>query len=64
MDHRLKIKVFLKRTEFLKRNSFNSSYIFLLDVGFENLSVGLYVLYILNVHVQFHSNQLLFTIHQ
>ena len=54
----------MKRTKFLKRNSFNSSYIFLLGVGFENLSIGLHVLYILNVHVKFRSNKLLFTIHQ
>ena len=29
---------------------------------FENLTVGLHVLYVLNIHVKFHSNRILFTI--
>ena len=29
---------------------------------FENLTFGLYVLYVLNTHVKFHANQMLFTI--
>ena len=29
---------------------------------FENLTVGLHVLYVLNMHVKFHSNRILFTI--
>ena len=47
-----------------KRQGFssNSSYIFLLDVNFENLTVRLYVFCILNTHVKFCSNQILFTI--
>ena len=46
----------------LKWNLSNSSYILLLDVNFENLIVVLHVLYVLNIHIKFHSNQILFTI--
>ena len=46
----------------LEKNPSNSSYIFLLDVNFENPIVGLHVLYILNMHVKFCLNQMLFTI--
>ena len=46
----------------LERNSLNLSYIFLLNVNFENLTVELHNLYVLNLYVKFHSNQILFTI--
>ena len=29
---------------------------------FENLTFGLYILYVLNTHAKFHANQMLFTI--
>ena len=53
-------KVFLQTS--LKRNILISSYIFLLNVNFKNLTGRLHVLYVLNMHVKFHSNQMLFTI--
>ena len=46
----------------LERNSSNSSYTFLLNAKFENLTIGLRFLYVYNMHVKFHSNQMLFTI--
>ena len=46
----------------LERNSSNFYYIFLVDVNFEYLIVELYVLYVLNILVKFHSNLMLFTI--
>ena len=45
-----------------ERNSLNYTYIFLLNVNFENSIVRLYVLYILNVYVKFRLNRILFTI--
>ena len=33
-----------------------------MNLYFENSTVGLHVLYILNMHVNFHINQMLFTI--
>ena len=45
----------------LGRNSSNSSYTFLLNVNFENLTIRLRFLYVYNMHVKFHSNQMLFT---
>ena len=46
----------------LEKNHSNSSDIFLLNVNFENLTVGFYVFYVLNTHVKFHSNWMLFII--
>ena len=46
----------------LKINLSNSSYIFVLDMNFENQNFGLYVIYIFNTDVKFHSNWILFTI--
>ena len=46
----------------LKKNPKNTSYIFILNVNFENLTIGLYVLYVLNTCIKFCSNQILFTI--
>ena len=46
----------------LERNPSNLLYIFLLDVNFENTIVELHVLYVLNTHVKFHLNRMLFTI--
>ena len=40
----------------LERNPLNLSYIFLLNVKFENLIVGLHNLYVFNLHVKFRSN--------
>ena len=33
-----------------------------MNLYFENSTVGLYVLYVLNIHANFHTNQMLFTI--
>ena len=46
----------------LERNSSNFSYISFLGVNFENLIVKFHVPYVLNMHIKFHSNQILFTI--
>ena len=45
----------------LERNSSNSSYTFLLNVNFENLTIRLRFLFVYNMHVKFHLNQMLFT---
>ena len=45
----------------LEKNPSNS-YIFLLDVNFENLTIGLHVPYVPNTHPKFRSNWMLFTI--
>ena len=45
-----------------ERNSSNSSYTFLLNVNFENLTIGWHFLYVYNMYVKFYSNQMLFTI--
>ena len=46
----------------LERNFLNLSYIFLLNTNFENLNVILHNFYVLNLHVKFRSNKILFTI--
>ena len=46
----------------LERNSSKLLYISFLSVTFENLTVEFYVLYIINMHIKFRSNQMLFTI--
>ena len=46
----------------LERNSSNFSYISFLGMNFENLTVEFHVPYILNIHIKFHSNRILFTI--
>ena len=51
--------MFLFKTS-LERNFSNSSYIFLLCVNFENLTIGLHIFYVLNTHVKFNSNRMLF----
>ena len=33
-----------------------------MNLYFENFTVGLHILYVLNMHVSFHTNQMLFTI--
>ena len=53
-------KVFLQTS--LERNPSKSFYIVLLDLNFENSTVKLHILYALNMHVKFRSNQMLFTI--
>ena len=50
---------FLKK--YGKGNPSNSPYISLLNMNFENLIIGLYVLYVLITHVKFCSNWILFT---
>ena len=35
---------------------------FLMNLYFENSTVGLHVLYVLNIHANFHTNRMLFTI--
>lgn len=49
------------QTKFL-RNSSNFSYISFLGVNFENLTVEFHVPYVLNMHIKFRSNRILFTI--
>ena len=46
----------------LERNPTNSSHIFILSVNFENLTVGFHVPYVLNMHIKFRLNWILFTI--
>ena len=46
----------------LKRDFSNFLYIFLLNLNFKKLIIKLHVLYVLNMHVKFYSNQILFTI--
>ena len=46
----------------LERNSLNFSHISFLDMNFENLTVKFHVPYILNMHIKFRSNRILFTI--
>ena len=46
----------------LWRNPLNSPYILLLNFNFENLIIRFHVLNVLNTHVKFHSNRMLFTI--
>ena len=46
----------------LERNSSNFTYISLLDVNFENLTVEFHVIYVLNMRIKFRSNWILFTI--
>jgi len=50
-------KVFLRTS--LERNLPNSSYIFLLDVNFENLTIGLYVFIISSILGKFQEDQIL-----
>ena len=45
-----------------ERNSSNFSYISFFGVNFENLTVEFHVPYVLNMHIKFCSNQMLFTI--
>ena len=52
-------KVFLQTN--LKRTILNFSNIFFY-VNFENLTVEFHVPHVLNMHIKFHSNQMLFTI--
>ena len=52
---------FSKKTSF-ERNFSNLSYISFLGVNFENLTVKFHVPYVLNMHIKFHSNRILFTI--
>ena len=46
----------------LKRNSSNFSYISFLGVNFENPTVEFHFPYVLNMHIKFRSNRILFTI--
>ena len=46
----------------LERNPSNLSYIYFLGVNFENLTIEFYVPYILNMHIKFRSNWMLYTI--
>ena len=64
ISHASHIKI---RTKFLSKlvwreNSSNFSYISFLSVNFENLTVEFHVSYVLNMHIKFHSNWILFTI--
>ena len=53
-------KVFLQTS--LEENFLNFSYIYILSVNFENLTVEFHVPYVLNIHMKFGSNWILFTI--
>ena len=53
-------KVYLQTS--LEKNLSNLSYIFLLSVKFENITVRWHDFYVFNMHVKFHSNRMLFTI--
>ena len=57
---RLLLKISLQTS--LKRDFSNFLYIFLLNLNFKKLIIKLHVLYILNMHVKFYSNRILFTI--
>ena len=46
----------------LKRNSSNLLYISFLGENFENLTVEFHVPYVLNMHIKFRSNRILFVI--
>ena len=47
----------------LERNFSNFSYIFCFRLNFENLlTIVFHVIYVLNMHIKFHSNRMLFTI--
>ena len=46
----------------LERNSSNFSKISFLGMNFENLTVKFHVPHVLNLHIKFHPNQILFTI--
>ena len=41
---------------------FCQNLLFFLDVNFENLTIKLYVIYILNTRIKFYLNRMLFTI--
>ena len=59
--HRIIEQSFSLQTS-LERNLLNLSYIYFLGVNFENLTVKFHVPYVLNMHVKFRSNRILFTI--
>ena len=46
----------------LQRETFQTSYISLFCVNFENLTVKFHIPYVLNIHIKFRSNWILFTI--
>ena len=46
----------------LEKNSSNFSYIYFLGVNFENLTIEFHVSYVLNMHIKFRSNRILFII--
>jgi len=46
----------------LEKNFSNFSYIYFCNVHFENLTVKFHVSYVLNVHIKFHSNWMLYII--
>ena len=58
--HLIKNKISLQTS--LEGNSSNFSYISFLGVNFENLIVEFHVPYVLNIHIKFRSNRILFTI--
>ena len=54
---------FLFAFQYLRNKvSLNFSYIIFLGVNFENLTVEFHILYVINMHIKFHLNQILFTI--
>ena len=50
-----------RKNKVLERNFLNFSYLFF-GVNFENLTVEFHILYVLNMHIKFRSNRMLFTI--
>ena len=57
-------KIFIDayKNKVLSPNSSNFLYISFFYVNFENLTVKFHVPYVLNIHIKFHLNQMLFTI--
>ena len=60
LNHSSKNKVSLQTS--FEKNSLNFSYISFLGVNFDNLTVEFHVSHVLNIHIKFRSNQILFTI--
>ena len=50
-----------RKNKVLEINFLNFSYLFF-GVNFENLTVEFHILYVLNMHIKFRSNRMLFTI--
>ena len=57
------MQTMLENVSLQPRKLSNSPFIYILNVNSKNLSwIGLHVLHILNIHINFHSNKILFII--